>query len=177
MASSSTSIPPTVASSSSSFSPAYNTRSSKATNSTYTTSPNSPLRQSALRNPSSSSAKTTYLLLYNFVSALAWTAILIYTVAHISSSFPVFLGQQQQSRHNTKTHFSDAHTVEIDNDDDFRENSLYTTAGALTRWTQTAALAEIGHALLGKFRIFIHHIYMNVFKSPCRRIFFFFFFN
>ena len=32
-----------------------------------------------------------------------------------------------------------------------REGSLYAAIGALTRWTQTAALAEVGHAVLGTF--------------------------
>ena len=36
-----------------------------------------------------------------------------------------------------------------------REGSLYAAIGALTRWTQTAALAEVGHAVLGMFHF--HH--------------------
>jgi len=65
-----------------------------------------------------SRGKTTYLVLYNFLSAVAWTTVLGRTIALYTLRGPefVFLG-----------------------------------TGEWTRWTQTMAILEVLHAVLGTF--------------------------
>ena len=128
---------------------------------------------------SSSSSSSTYLLFYNSVSALAWTTIFSLTVRYIFS----FLLRQQRSRYPSPpfliidddagegrdlSNFMDIDDVlQSENDDGFiAASNLYDAAGTLTRWTQTAAVLEIGHAISGMPSLFIFQVdpYFNIRK-------------
>ena len=68
----------------------------------------------------SNSLKTTYLILYNFVSAILWFAVLGRTVAVLGLTG--------------------------------RTEMVYKSTGEFTKWTQTLALVEVFHSLLGTMR-------------------------
>lgn len=79
-------------------------------------------RPSSSSNKQASVAKTGYLVLYNFISAILWATVLgrVLVIAGFASFPKVYLG-----------------------------------VGAFAKWTQTLAVLEVVHALLGQFSCFL----------------------